>query len=83
MPRYDAYVVRIWRSTTSAGRQWAARVQHLPGGEIWRFSDPGAFLGYMASAAADVTEPLAETGDSALDQGAPPPHGVQRAGEPE
>jgi len=68
MPRYAAFVVRIWWSTTSSGRQWTAQVQHLPGGETWRFTEPRAFLGYMQNAAGNVDGPATTASDPALHQ---------------
>jgi hypothetical protein len=77
MPRYAAYVVRIWWSTTSAGRQWVAQVQHLSGGETWRFTDPVAFLGHMQAAAGNVGSPPVDMGDPLPHQGSMPKQVVQ------
>jgi hypothetical protein len=37
MPRYEAYLVRIWRGESAADERWAGKIQHLPRGEIHRF----------------------------------------------
>jgi hypothetical protein len=47
MPHHDAYVLHIWRSRATSGRQWAARLDHLPGGESLRFSDPAVLLAHL------------------------------------
>ena len=72
MPRYAAYVVRIWWSTSSAGSQWVAQVQHLPGGETWRFTTPGAFLDHMQDAAGNIDGLQIDVGDPAPHQRSPP-----------
>jgi len=47
MPRQDAYMLRIWRSRAVSGRQWVARLDHLPDGESRRFGDPEALLAHL------------------------------------
>jgi hypothetical protein len=46
MPQVAAYLLRIWRSQTVRGWQWAARLEHL-GGESRLFSDPEALLAFL------------------------------------
>jgi hypothetical protein len=47
MPQHDAYVLHIWRSRAVSGWQWAARLEHLPGGESVRFTAPEALLAHL------------------------------------
>lgn len=44
MPTRDTYLLHLYRSRAVGGWQWAARLEHLPGGESVRFSDPEALL---------------------------------------
>jgi hypothetical protein len=37
MPRYDAYLLRIWRTDSADRGRWAGRLEHLPDGEYRRF----------------------------------------------
>jgi hypothetical protein len=47
MLRHEAYVLHIWRSRAVSGWQWAARLEHLPGGESVRFTRPEALLAHL------------------------------------
>jgi hypothetical protein len=47
MLRHEAYVLHIWRSRAVSGWQWAARLEHLPGGEQVRFTTPEALLAHL------------------------------------
>jgi hypothetical protein len=47
MGRYDCYILRVWRSQGEHGEQWAARIEHVSGTELLRFSDPEALLQYL------------------------------------
>lgn len=47
MARYDAFLLRIWRSTRDDGCQWRCRIEHLPRGEQQQFTELGALLGYL------------------------------------
>jgi hypothetical protein len=49
MARYDAFILRIWRSGTGDEGQWAGRLEHLPDGEALRFSSLAALLAYLAT----------------------------------
>jgi hypothetical protein len=76
-------VVPSRRSFCSGGRATPARAWRSGGGDrlTKRCTAPGRTMPEETAHA--HTEPLAETGDSALAQGAPPPHVVHRAGEPQ
>lgn len=37
MPRYDAYLLRVWRGEIRESGRWAGRLEHLPDGEYQRF----------------------------------------------
>ena len=48
MARYDAFLLRIWRSgDASEERQWAIRLEHLPDGQGVRLRDLEALLAYL------------------------------------
>ena len=49
MARYDAFVLRIWRSGAGDEAQWAGRVEHLPDGGSLRFSSLAALLAYLGA----------------------------------
>lgn len=60
MARYDAFILRVWRSGTADDRQWSGRVEHLPQGKILRFSSVAALLAYLAAELAIECDPAAE-----------------------
>jgi hypothetical protein len=37
MSRYDAYLLRVWRSDHGDEARWAGRLEHLPDGAYQRF----------------------------------------------
>lgn len=47
MASRDTYLLQIYRGRAVSGRQWAARLTHVPGGASVRFSDPEALLGHL------------------------------------
>ncbi len=47
MTRYDAYVLRLWRSTGKEGPQWRGRLDRLGQGDSVQFSDIEALLRYI------------------------------------
>ncbi|MDB5075561.1 MAG: hypothetical protein JWO42_1740 [Chloroflexi bacterium] len=49
MARYDAYLLRIWRSGDEEHGQWALRLQHLPDGTSVRFSSLESLLAHLRS----------------------------------
>jgi hypothetical protein len=49
MPAHEVYMLHIYHSRAVSGRQWTARLEHLPGGEQVRFTDPKALLAYLAT----------------------------------
>ena len=85
MATYDAYMLRVWRSTVDGTRQWAGQLEHLPDGSDWRFRRPEDLLAHFRSLfevgtplphpraedAADFVsqESRAATGDRQSDQG--------------
>ena len=59
MATYDAYMLRVWRSTVDGTRQWAGQLEHLPDGSDWRFRRPEDLLAHFSDL---------------FDVGTPPPH---------
>ena len=51
MTRYDAYVLRFWRSTGKEGPQWKGRLEHLGHSESAQFDDLEALLRHIRSIA--------------------------------
>jgi hypothetical protein len=47
MPAHEIYMLHIYSSRAIGGRQWVARLEHLPSGEQVRFTDPQALLDYL------------------------------------
>jgi hypothetical protein len=37
VPRYEAYLLRVWRGEMGDSGRWACRLEHLPDGEYQRF----------------------------------------------
>ncbi len=62
MARYDAFVLRVWRSGTGHEEQWAGRLEHLPDGATFRFGSLDALLAYLGAELA---------GTSATQRGSP------------
>ncbi len=61
MARYDAFVLRVWRSGTGDEGQWAGRVEHLPDGMTLRFGSLATLLAYLgAELAIECGTPLGE-----------------------
>lgn len=67
MPEYDAYLLRLWRSTGSTGRQFAGRIEHLGKGEITQFTDLEALLQHIRRVAG-----VASVGDRDTTDDQPP-----------
>jgi hypothetical protein len=72
MARYDAFVLRIWRSGTGDEEQWAGRLEHLPDGTTFRFGSLAALLAYLGAELA---------GESSTRRGSPPDGKQVDAGE--
>ena len=49
MARYDAFVLRVWRSGTGDQGQWAGKLEHLPDGAVLRFSSVESLLAYLCA----------------------------------
>jgi len=47
MTRYDAYVLRFWRSTGKDGLQWRGKLAHVGRGDSVQFSDVEALLQHI------------------------------------
>jgi hypothetical protein len=64
MARYDAFVLRVWRSGTREEEQWAGRLEHLPDGATFRFGSLDALLAYLGAelAGAATAQPGSPTG---------------------
>ena len=48
MASRDTYVLHVYRSRAVRGRQWAARLDHLPHHASLRFTDPELLLAHLA-----------------------------------
>jgi hypothetical protein len=73
MPERATYLLHLYRSRAVSGWQWAARLEHLPGGESVRFRDPAALLAHLqalvqAAAQADLSR---DTAMEATEEGGP------------
>ena len=82
---YDAYMLRVWRSTLDGRRQWAGQLEHLPEGGVWKFRCPEDLLAHFSNlfdagtapaqpraedaAALASQESRAATGDGQSDRG--------------
>ncbi len=64
MPRYDAYLVRVWRGEPGDGDRWASRLEHLPDGRYQRFGSLEELLAYLRRLLA-VDEAAPEAVDAA------------------
>jgi hypothetical protein len=74
MTQYDAFLLRVWRSGMGDEGQWAGRVEHLPHGEILRFSTLDALLAYLyrtldveSNSSSDARDIDARTGGGSKD----------------
>jgi hypothetical protein len=47
VPRYEAFLLRVWRGTDRSDGQCALRLEHLPDGQSLRFSDPDLLLAHL------------------------------------
>ena len=47
VPRYDSFLLRIWRSNGQQGSQVAVHLQHLQSGETVRYEDRDALFAYL------------------------------------
>ena len=47
MARYDAFLLRIWRSGDEENGRWALRLEHLPEGQTLRFTTIEALLAHL------------------------------------
>lgn len=62
MPRYDAYIVRIWRSIGMEGQQWTGRVEHIHDKDYQQFSSIDELFGYLRTRVgpeAEISLPIA------------------------
>jgi hypothetical protein len=82
MPARDTYVLHIYRGRAVRGWQWAARLEHLPGGESWRFTDPEALLAYLQAVvrAAERVEPPDTRAAEDVPEGVPQEGKMQDSG---
>ncbi len=53
MSRYDAYVLRFWRSNGVDGLQWRCQMVHLGHGDAVEFADLEALLRHVRSIAGE------------------------------
>jgi hypothetical protein len=83
MPRHDVYTLHVYRSRAVRGWQWIVRLEHLPGGESLRFTEPQALMAYLARVlqAADPSKASrdppagAEPADTGTHEGGTPEEG--------
>ena len=47
MPRYNAYLLRVWHAGPPGSSRWAARLEHLPQGNSLLFTERSALLAYI------------------------------------
>ena len=62
MSRRDTYLLQVYRGRAASGRQWAARLTYVSGGEYARFSDPEALLAHLRALITNA-EPSEVPGD--------------------
>ena len=62
MARYDAFLLRVWRSEGKDCDQWACRMEHLPDGLSQRFADLDALLAHLGTALRHGNEERRGTG---------------------
>ena len=56
MPRYDAYVLRVWRSRGGDELGWSGRLEHMPDGQGRRFNSIEALLAHLRQVLAGDAE---------------------------
>lgn len=54
MPRYDAYLLRVWRAEPGDPARWAGRLEHLPDGHFQRFNSLEALLAHLRQLLAEA-----------------------------
>jgi hypothetical protein len=74
MPRYDAYLLRIWRGGLG-GEQWSGRLEHLPDGSTQRFASLEALLAHLGRKLA--AEAAAGSPDNGLPDASSGVHGTE------
>jgi hypothetical protein len=45
--RYQSFLLRVWRSSRTNGRQWSARLERLQDGERLQFANLDALLAHL------------------------------------
>jgi hypothetical protein len=72
MPRYDAYLVRVWRGEHRDRNRWACRLEHLPDGHGRRFGSLEELLdGLRRLLATEGTDSMVDDAPAADDTRAP------------
>ena len=56
MSRYDAYILRFWRSSGTDGPQWTCKLVHLGEGETAQFDDLEALLEHIRTIVGEVSD---------------------------
>jgi hypothetical protein len=79
MARYDAFVLRVWRSGTGKQVQWAGRLEHLPDGATLRFSSLSTLLAHLA---AELAHPSPAPGDQSDEAEANVRHTLRKGQQP-
>jgi hypothetical protein len=80
MARYDAFLLRIWRSEAGAEvTQWAIRLAHLPDGAGLRFGDLDALFEHLRTQLCQDEPP---TLSPIVDEPRAPPQVESNEGEP-
>ncbi len=64
MAHYQSFLLRVWRSSRTNGRQWSARLEGLQDGELLRFADLDALLAHLR-ALLDADTPSGGSGPAA------------------
>ena len=60
MSRYDAYILRFWRSNGRDGPQWKCQIDHLGHDESAEFDKLDALMRHIQNLAGDDGSPSAD-----------------------
>lgn len=74
MARYDAFLLRIWRTGAGSEGRWAIRLEHLPDGQGARLDSLEALIAHLAAVVPDAPVVPDATGYE-KDSAAPTPKG--------
>jgi hypothetical protein len=69
MAHYDSYILRIWRSISPTGAQWAARLEHMQHGESTQFASMEVLLAHLRHIAGPLPTPRDEESGEPVPEG--------------